>query len=94
MKEAYYQTLKTTGRAVLFTGLCLAIGVATWIFWDIKFQADLGIMLTFMFLCNMVGALWLLPSLIFVFQKIKEYFVSLRQKELEKKSYKILVFCK
>ena len=32
LQEAYYQTLKSTGKAVLFTGLCLAIGVATWIF--------------------------------------------------------------
>ncbi|MBM7060910.1 RND family transporter [Pseudomonas sp. UL073] len=63
LQEAYYETLKSTGRAVLFTGLCLAIGVATWIFSAIKFQADMGLMLTFMFLLNMFGALWLLPAL-------------------------------
>ena len=48
---------------MLFTGLCLAIGVATWIFSDIKFQADMVLMLTFMLLWNMFGALWLLPAL-------------------------------
>lgn len=32
LQEAYYETLRSTGKAVLFTGLCLAIGVATWIF--------------------------------------------------------------
>ncbi|MDH1261628.1 RND family transporter [Pseudomonas sp. GD03944] len=63
LQEAYYQTLKSTGKAVLFTGLCLAIGVATWIFSAIKFQADMGLMLTFMFLVNMIGALLLLPAL-------------------------------
>jgi len=63
LQEAYYQTLKSTGKAVLFTGLCLAIGVATWIFSAIKFQADMGLMLTFMFIVNMFGALWLLPAL-------------------------------
>ncbi|WP_296249516.1 efflux RND transporter permease subunit [Pseudomonas sp. UBA4194] len=63
LQEAYYQTLKSTGKAVLFTGLCLAIGVATWIFSAIKFQADMGLMLTFMLLWNMFGALWLLPAL-------------------------------
>ncbi|MGH8353662.1 MAG: efflux RND transporter permease subunit, partial [Pseudomonas sp.] len=57
LQEAYYQTLKSTGKAVLFTGLCLAIGVATWIFSAIKFQADMGLMLTFMLLWNMFGAL-------------------------------------
>ena len=63
LQEAYYQTLKSTGKAVLFTGLCLAIGVATWIFSAIKFQADMGLMLTFMFVVNMFGALLLLPAL-------------------------------
>jgi predicted RND superfamily exporter protein len=63
LQEAYYQTLKSTGKAVLFTGLCLATGVATWMFSAIKFQADMGLMLTFMFIVNMFGALWLLPAL-------------------------------
>ncbi len=63
LQEAYYETLKTTGKAVTFTGFTLAIGVATWIFSAIKFQADMGLMLTFMLLWNMFGALWLLPAL-------------------------------
>jgi predicted RND superfamily exporter protein len=60
---AYYHTLKTTGKAVAFTGLTLGVGVCTWAFSPIKFQADMGILLTFMFLWNMVGALVLLPAL-------------------------------
>lgn len=63
LQEAYYQTLCSTGKAVLFTGLCLAVGVVTWIFSAIKFQADMGLMLTFMFIVNMFGALLLLPAL-------------------------------
>ena len=63
LQDAYYETLKTTGKAVTFTCFTLAIGVATWIFSDFKFQADMGILLTFMFLWNMFGALWLLPAL-------------------------------
>ena len=63
LQEAYYQTLRSTGKAVMFTGVCLAIGVFTWVFSAIKFQADMGLMLTFMFLWNMVGAIWLLPAL-------------------------------
>ncbi|NNT95808.1 efflux RND transporter permease subunit [Stutzerimonas nitrititolerans] len=63
LQDAYYQTLKSTGKAVIFTGICLAIGVFTWVFSAIKFQADMGLMLTFMFLWNMVGAIWLLPAL-------------------------------
>jgi hypothetical protein len=64
LREGYYKTLRTTGTAVAFTGLTLAIGVGTWIFSPIKFQADMGLMLTFMFLWNMLGALVLLPALV------------------------------
>ena len=63
LEDAYFETLKVTGKAVCFTGLTLAIGVGTWIFSDIKFQANMGVLLTFMFLWNMVGAIWLLPAL-------------------------------
>jgi hypothetical protein len=63
LQEAYFNTLRTTGEAVSLTGAMLAIGVATWIWSPIKFQADMGVLLTFMFLWNMVGALWLLPAL-------------------------------
>ncbi len=62
-KEAYFETLKTTGAAVTLTGITLALGVFTWIFSDIKFQADMGLLLAFMFLWNMVGALLLMPAL-------------------------------
>ena len=63
LNDAYYQTLNTTGRAVSFTGITLAIGVTTWFFSPIKFQADMGFLLLFMFLWNMVGAMVLLPAL-------------------------------
>lgn len=63
LHDAFFKTLKTTGKAVMFTGITLAIGVGTWIFSPIKFQADMGILLTFMFIWNMVGALVLLPAL-------------------------------
>ncbi len=63
LTPAYYRTLNTTGRAVSFTGITLSIGVATWAFSPIKFQADMGFLLTFMFLWNMVGAMVLLPAL-------------------------------
>ncbi|MDX1518629.1 MAG: MMPL family transporter [Gammaproteobacteria bacterium] len=63
LQQAYALTLQITGNAVLFTGITLAIGVGTWIFSPLKFQADMGILLTFMFLVNMLGAIILLPSL-------------------------------
>ncbi|MEM7507814.1 MAG: MMPL family transporter [Pseudomonadota bacterium] len=63
LSVAYLNAVRTTGHAVAFTGLALAIGVATWMFAPTKFQADMGLMLTFMFLWNMIGALTLLPAL-------------------------------
>ena len=59
----YLYALDQTGKAVAFTGITLAIGVATWVFSPIKFQADMGLLLTFMFLLNMLGALTLIPAL-------------------------------
>jgi len=52
-----------TGSAVMFTGVTLAAGVSTWIFSDLKWQADMGILLTFMFLVNMLAAIIVLPAL-------------------------------
>ena len=62
-QEAFRLTLAITGSGVFFTAVILAFGVMTWINSDLKFQADMGIMLTFMFLVNMLGALLILPAL-------------------------------
>ncbi len=63
VRESYERTLRVTGASIIFTGVTLAIGVATWVFSPLKFQADIGIMLTFMFLVNMLAAIILLPAL-------------------------------
>jgi predicted RND superfamily exporter protein len=63
LKQAYATALQFTGRVVLLTGITLAAAVATWHFSSIKFQADMGLLLAFMFLWNMLGALVLIPAL-------------------------------
>jgi len=63
LKQAYFETLMFTGRVVALIGVTLAAGVITWALSPIKFQADMGILLTFMFLWNMIGALVLMPAL-------------------------------
>jgi predicted RND superfamily exporter protein len=63
LTEAYFASLKTTGIAIFYTALTLAVGVGTWVFSDLKFQADMGIMLTFMFVVNMIAAIVFLPAL-------------------------------
>jgi predicted RND superfamily exporter protein len=69
---AYFEALKSSGTAVAFTGVTLAIGVGTWIYSPIKFQADMGLMLTFMFFWNMVGALVFLPALTYLLVSAKK----------------------
>lgn len=64
LQYAYYRTLRLTGRAVIFTGFTLATGVGSWIFSTLQFQADMGILLCFIFLANMIGAIVLLPALV------------------------------
>jgi predicted RND superfamily exporter protein len=63
LSESYYRALLFTGKVVMLTGFTLAVGVVTWVASPIKFQADMGLLLAFMFLWNMLGALVLLPAL-------------------------------
>ena len=63
VESAYLDALKERGSAVLFTGITLAIGVSTWVFSALKFQMDMGILLTFMFVVNMLGAIVVLPAI-------------------------------
>jgi len=63
LRDAYRKTLETAGSAVIVTGLTLAVGVASWMFAPLKLQADMGAVLTFMFLVNMIGAVILLPAM-------------------------------
>jgi len=63
LHTAYLAALKERGSAVLITGITLAVGVSTWFFSDLKFQVDMGILLTFMFLVNMLAAVIVLPAI-------------------------------
>jgi len=62
-EDAMFAAFKETGSAVVFTGLTLAVGVSMWTFSALKFQADMGVLLTFMFVFNMLGAIVLLPAM-------------------------------
>ena len=63
-------TLNETGMAVVFTALTLAVGVSTWAFSALKFQADMGLLLTFMFMINMIMAVTVLPALAVVLEMV------------------------
>ena len=63
LREAFYQALCERGTAAVFTAITMSIGVGSWAFSALKFQADMGLLLAFMFLVNMLGAIFLLPAL-------------------------------
>lgn len=63
LAQAYHRALDFTGKVVVLVGVTLAAGVATWALSPIKFQGDMGLLLAFMFLWNMVGAVVLIPAL-------------------------------
>lgn len=63
LDEAYRRSVIFTGKVVGLVGVTLGAGVVTWVWSPIKFQADMGILLTFMFIWNMIGALILIPAL-------------------------------
>ncbi|MDB6164883.1 MAG: hypothetical protein JWQ83_23 [Lacunisphaera sp.] len=63
LEDSLVESFATMGTSVVFTGFALSIGVGTWAFSAIKFQADMGVLLAFMFLFNMLGAMLLMPAL-------------------------------
>lgn len=63
-EEAYYETLKRTGKAVIFIAAVLAAGVASWVFSELQFQADMGVLLTLTFTLNGIAVIFLLPALL------------------------------
>jgi len=63
LEDAFVEALKQRGTASIFTAATMTISVATWMFSELKFQADMGVLLAFMFLVNAFGAILLLPAL-------------------------------
>jgi predicted RND superfamily exporter protein len=63
LRQAFLEALRHTGKAVIFTSLSLIIAVVTWLFSDLQFQHDMGLLLLFMFTTNLFGAILLLPAL-------------------------------
>lgn len=63
LRRAYFETLRSTGKAVIFTGATLGVSVTTWLMSELQFQIDMGKLLLFMFTANMFGAIFVLPAL-------------------------------
>jgi uncharacterized protein len=68
--KAVEHAMLEVGVATIFTAITLALGVATWSFSALKFQADMGKLLAFMFVVNVVMAMTALPALAVVLERV------------------------
>jgi len=68
--KALEHSILEVGMATIFTAITLAIGVATWSFSQLKFQADMGELLAFMFMINLVMAMTVLPAISVVLERL------------------------
>ena len=66
LREVIKRTLATSGKAVFFSGMIVAIGMLVCAFSSIRLQARLGVTLGIALLLNMIGALVLLPAFVFI----------------------------
>jgi predicted RND superfamily exporter protein len=71
--RAFREALDERGAAIVFTAVTMTLGVGTWAFSALKLQADMGILLAFMFFLNMIGALFVLPALAAFTLRTAEY---------------------
>jgi predicted RND superfamily exporter protein len=65
VKKAINAAMTTTGKAIMFTATIMLIGILPWYFLsDLKFMADMGLLLVAVMLINMVLSLVVLPLLV------------------------------
>ncbi|MBU1055440.1 MAG: MMPL family transporter [Proteobacteria bacterium] len=75
-EAALFTAINTTGKAVIFTATSLIGGIVLWIFSDMKFQSEMGMLLCFLMFFNMLGALIFIPAMVAVIgpeRTIKKY---------------------
>ena len=65
LKKAIFASLTTTGKAIMFTASIMLLAIMPWYFLsDLKFMADMGVLLVAIMLINMVLSLVVLPLLV------------------------------
>jgi predicted RND superfamily exporter protein len=63
-EEAIARAIRTTGKTVLFTGLSLTASVVYFVFFPIKFQAEMALLLTLLLAFHLIGALLFIPPMV------------------------------
>jgi hypothetical protein len=71
LRDSFFAALQHTGKATVFTSLALMVSIVTWLFSGLQFQADMGLLLLFMFTANLFGAIAMLPALAWLCDRIR-----------------------
>lgn len=73
LNEAIVNTMKSNGKSIVMIATTLTVGLIFWIFSSLMFQAWMGALLAVLLFLNMLGALFLVPSLVAI---IKPKFIT------------------
>jgi predicted RND superfamily exporter protein len=68
VKKSIIASISTAGKAVVYTATTLSAGVAIWGFSPLRFQAEMGLLLAFLMMANMLGGIFLLPAIVSIFK--------------------------
>jgi predicted RND superfamily exporter protein len=60
--EAVRRTISTTGMAVSFTATTIVGGIVTWMWSNLRFQAEMAQLLVILMVINMLGAITIVPA--------------------------------
>jgi len=63
-EDAIARAIHTTGKTVLFTGLSLTASIIYFVFFPMKFQAEMALLLTLLLAFHLIGALIFIPPMV------------------------------
>ncbi len=62
--EAIRRAIATTGKAIIFTGTTLVVSVMFWLFFPLKFEAEMALLLMLLMVFHAIGALVFIPAMV------------------------------
>ncbi|MFM7735362.1 MAG: MMPL family transporter [Alphaproteobacteria bacterium] len=68
LEDAVREAVSTSGKAVAFTAITMVIGTLVWWFSDIRFDAEMGLLLALWMLVSFIASMTLMPVLFVVFR--------------------------
>jgi hypothetical protein len=68
LEQATVQALATAGKAVTFTALTMIAGILFWTFSDIRFNAEMGVLLALWMAVSFLASVTLLPASLVIFR--------------------------